>query len=276
VCSSDLFSLDDSEVKFQMANLQKDMFWRTPMANHRKTIRERLPEIDEEETEKILAYIQEMKENDPTEYYPSLDETGEQYCIQHFGLNLETLLYLAHVTGAVPYTHLNTRKCELEKFAASNEPQNKWTSISGVIARERLSLLAFPDAPFADELRKMGFLAEMRAYFAELKQRRYTGAAQDEEYLRDSFAKVMSNSNQEWLKIEKVFENAIGSKRYRESIGASFKAKLSPCFGEYSLEYLTTYLNSKFREDRAISPVRMALSVELPHMDTAPSEERRC
>lgn len=269
----DKYVIDNKDVGLLEKQLAREMFWRVPKENILKIIKEKCPNISEEETTKMLEYVDKVKKNDPTEYLPSLKETGPQMCIQHFGLNLEVLLYVSHITGAVPYTYLNVRKWELERIGKGEEPQKSWSCVSSTIASARLQLLAFPDGDFTSKIRSAGLLAGTRAYLAELKQRCCESRAESQEDLIRDFESVKAKGEQEWSMIEKILEEMLGTNMYRKGIGASFEAIVKPYFDEYHAEYLTNYLKSKLGKDRTISPVCMALFVELPHMDSASSAE---
>ncbi|HUU40859.1 MAG TPA: hypothetical protein VMW42_07960, partial [Desulfatiglandales bacterium] len=169
----DKYVIDKMDVGLLEKQFAMETFWRAPKVNILRIIQENCPDISEEETKKMLEYVDKIKISDPTEYLPSLEETGPQICIQHFGLNLEVLLYISQITGAVPYTYLNVRKWELERIRKGQEQQKSCSCISSNIELTRLRLLGFPDGDFASKIRSAGLLVELRTYFAEMKRRCY-------------------------------------------------------------------------------------------------------
>jgi hypothetical protein len=177
------YKLDGKEARLWQARFMWEMFWRTPEAGIINKLRDIHPGISEDDVNGLLRYVEEIKKKDTAEYLPSLDKTGPQFLIQSLGLNLETLLYLSQVTGAVPYTHLNIRKWELDMIREKSADSAAWAALSTGFSSTRFRFLSFAEGHFVDLVRSKGLLEGFRSYLRRLKNARYVDASQAPEAL---------------------------------------------------------------------------------------------
>jgi len=169
-------------------------------------LRERMPHLSDDEIEGMLSYMERRREEDPLLLDQPLTEEG-QLLVARTGANLELALYIAHLTGAFPYTNLQARRKELQ-LAREDLPRaaDPWTPLSQAFDSLEFEFLNSVSPEFAVSLRKDGRLDSFRVFLrrvwgsvstdADLADMEREATAFSEE-LRDEHRKA----NAEWKDI---------------------------------------------------------------------------
>ncbi len=261
------YKLDGEQVRQFQSEFVWEILWRTPKVGVVKNLKEMYPDMSDEDVNSFLHYIDEIKKGDVSEYLPSLDETGPQFLIQNFGLNLEALLYIAQATGAVPYTYLNVRKWELDMVRKESTDSEQWSTLSKALSSIRFKFLNFAEGHFAHTVRSKGLLESFRSYLRKLKNSRYDNGSQAPKLLAKDLEKECLRAQQDWGQIEKELENILGKENYKQGLGASFEGVLIPDFDSCSVKAVTDHLVSVLDRDEIKGSVPMTLYMRSPTME---------
>jgi hypothetical protein len=113
-----------------------------PEAAQRRYIAEHMPDADAKMTDRLIAYFKRQSEDDPYTLLQSLPvgEAGAQYKIFK-GLNLESALYLAALTGSI--IHVDTR-AHWEQLLTDAQPAGAPSQSAWEPVRQALGEISFP------------------------------------------------------------------------------------------------------------------------------------
>jgi hypothetical protein len=113
-----------------------------PEAAQRRYIAEHMPDADAKMTDRLIAYFKRQSEDDPYTLQQSLPvgEAGAQYKIFK-GLNLESALYLAALTGSI--IHVDTR-AHWEQLLTDAQPAGAPSQSAWEPVRQALGEISFP------------------------------------------------------------------------------------------------------------------------------------
>jgi hypothetical protein len=124
-----------------------------------RTIKNLVPDIPEDLTREITRDIRLRKKNNPLVWTKSLKDIGPQLFMDKTCENLETVIYLTHLTNAVPYMYLRLKKIEMESINVL--PAN--------FIEYEIKSLNCPDGCFIKGLKDSGFLEDVRAVLRKFK-----------------------------------------------------------------------------------------------------------
>lgn len=113
-----------------------------PEASQRRYIAEHMPDADAKMTDRLIAYFKRQSEADPYTLLQSLPvgEAGAQYQIFK-GLNLESALYLAALTGSI--IHVDTQ-AHWEQLLTDAQPAGAPSRSAWEPVRQALGEISFP------------------------------------------------------------------------------------------------------------------------------------
>jgi hypothetical protein len=107
------------------------LFYTLPIEYKMRKIKELFPNMDDGEVSDVLRHWAIEQRSDPLALEQPITETGGQVQSQHTGANLETALYLCHLTGAFPYTNLKWKWNELLSVAQDfPEDAHTWSPLT--------------------------------------------------------------------------------------------------------------------------------------------------
>lgn len=128
------------------------------------SVRERMPHMSADEIEGMLAYMERRRKEDPLLLDQPPTEEG-QVLVSRSGANLELALYVAHLTGAFPYTNLRGRRRELQLVRDQlPETAEPWTPLSQAFDSLDFEFLNDVSPDFAVDVRKDGRLESFRTF----------------------------------------------------------------------------------------------------------------
>jgi len=134
-----------------------------------RTFRQEIPEITDEELEQVVKHFQRMRAEDPLVPDQESEQLGMQLLVQRTGANLETALYVAHLTGAFPYTSQKFRWNEL-LTAHEDLPDTAqvWSPLTRAFQELDFKFLNSVDPQFAYSLRADGRLESFRVFLRRI------------------------------------------------------------------------------------------------------------
>jgi hypothetical protein len=118
------------------------LIWMLPEASQRAYIAEHVPEADAAMVDRVIAYIKRQAEADPYALLQPLPvgDAGAQYQI-YKGLNLESAMYLATLTGSV--IHVDT-DAHWEQLLMDAQPAGAPSQLAWAPVQEALAEITFP------------------------------------------------------------------------------------------------------------------------------------
>lgn len=118
------------------------MVWMLPEVSQRRYIAKHMPDADAAMTDKLIAYFKRQAQADPYTLLQPLPvgEAGAQYQI-YKGLNLESALYLATLTGSV--IHVDT-EAHWEQLLKDAQPTGAPSQPAWAPVRQALAEITFP------------------------------------------------------------------------------------------------------------------------------------
>jgi hypothetical protein len=121
-------------------------------------LQEQMPHLSDDDIGRLLSYMERRRKEDPLLLDQPLTKDG-QLLVARTGANLELALYVAHLTGAFPYTNLQARRKELQ-LAREDLPSvaDPWTPLSHAFDSLEFDFLNSVSPEFAVALRKDGRL----------------------------------------------------------------------------------------------------------------------
>jgi len=133
-----------------------------------KTIKS-VPDFSEDQVENLANYILRIRRTDPLALNQSVEETGGQILVGRTGANLETAMYVAHLTGAFPYTNMRSRWKELLSVTDDlPEAARIWSPLTKAFQELDFKFLNNVDSKFAYSLRSDGRLESFRSFLRKL------------------------------------------------------------------------------------------------------------
>ncbi|MBU2541697.1 MAG: SEC-C domain-containing protein [Candidatus Omnitrophica bacterium] len=138
----------------------KRMMSGLPEESLRHNITKALPDLSEDDTEKVLEYMKQQRKADPLALLqPSVGKKGAgQILISHLTPNFELGFFLAQLTGAILYTDNQFRWEEILKV--SNKGQCLWENLSKKMSAYEFTFEA--NSFICLEMRKAGKLRDLR------------------------------------------------------------------------------------------------------------------
>ncbi len=199
--------LEELEV-FQKANLRR-MVNSLPRDHRRWKLKELIPDITDAEIIETLAYMDKEQREDPLALEQTIIESGGQLQIGRTGANLETVLYLSHLTGAFPYTSFKWKWQELHSVA-QDLPQTAqtWTPLTRAFQGLEFKFLNNVDSKFACEMHREGRLESFRHYLKEIWNKSYAQSDPNEieiltREFKDQLTDEYRKAQVEWEKIDR-------------------------------------------------------------------------
>jgi hypothetical protein len=134
-----------------------------------RMVREAVPGISDEDVRETLQHLKAMRRADPLALDQNIEDVGGQMTVARTGANLEMGMYLAHMTGAFPYTNLRSRWRELLSVSKElPEDAQVWSPLTHAFQQLDFKFLDQVDPNFAYSLRGDGRLESFRAYLRRL------------------------------------------------------------------------------------------------------------
>ena len=158
--------VDDPQFKKYSDADFKRMWLSTPTEAMRVKIKDRNPELTEQQVQEMLDYVHKLKKSDPL-YASNPNEKGSfGMHISSLGENLETGLYIAQITGSYLYTDFNWRWKEILSTAqeTKNDSLKDWSFITHGFQKLDFKFLNNTTPQFANRIREEGRLASMRNF----------------------------------------------------------------------------------------------------------------
>jgi hypothetical protein len=168
-----------------------------------------IPNAPNDVVDDFVKYFQKIRKNDPLALDQAVDNTGGQVLVNRTGANLETALYVSHLTGAFPYTNIKTRWNEILSVGKSlPETAQVWSPLTNAFQQLDFKFLNNVDTNFAHSLRVDGRLEGFRVYLRRLWNSldgspdlsKQESLARD---FRDELVDAYQNAESEWLKIDR-------------------------------------------------------------------------
>jgi hypothetical protein len=147
--------------------------WSLPPENLKKQFKKAMPDLLDQELEKLVEYTQKMRHKDPLALLqpPTPGKDGGQLNITHMGGNLEMALYLAQITGSYVYTDAEFRWREILS-AVLKRPQKgdyePWQSVEEALNEANFLAYSEPDSSFLCHLREKGTFREFRKLLRDI------------------------------------------------------------------------------------------------------------
>lgn len=270
----------EPEMLEEMEQLERENFQRTfytlPEEYKVSQIRESYPEISDEEVTEILEYMRNLQRHDPLALEQPIVETGGQIEGFRTGANLETALYLCHLTGAFPYTSLKVKWKELLSVGKDlpNVAQ-PWTPLTYAFQKLEFKFLNNVDSKFALEMRMDGRLESFRSFLrkiwiangGDLDSSKIEGLARDfKDELTDEYRKAQADWDRidrdliQW--IGKVVLGATGVSMASAIVGGGFNLAL-PVLGVSAAAGVFRLLESSRERKEFRKKVQMSVFVDL-------------
>jgi hypothetical protein len=201
--------------EFQRADLLR-VINTLPTEHLRSKIKKIHPDITDAELVEALAYMAKTQREDPLALEQSIIDSGDQLHIGRTGANLETALYLSHLTGAFPYTSFKWKWNELLSVASDLPPAAKtWTPLTNAFQGLKFKFLNNVDSNFACEMHREGRLESFRHYLKEIWNKAYAqsdptkievSAREFKDQLTDEYRKAQAD----WDKIDRDLATWVG------------------------------------------------------------------
>ncbi|HUU18949.1 MAG TPA: hypothetical protein VMW72_17490 [Sedimentisphaerales bacterium] len=254
-----LFKIGEKETELMARKFQREMLWLLPEEHFRKTIKEINPSISEQETDQVIKYLAKVRESEPSQYLQTLDQTGHQLTLHQYGINLETLVYLCHLTGSIPYTYINLKQKELGTISVKSDDSLKWKALSDPFSSLKFRFLNLAIDPFIVAMRAKGLFKGFRSYLRKIKNIRLEKPAVCPTELVDILENEYKQVEKDWEFIEKELKDALGSEFLEHAGGAYFYGNIIPYFEDLSLECVVDHLKSKFGKEHVSDRIPMSI-----------------
>jgi hypothetical protein len=136
-----------------------------PPESLKHQMKEALPDLSEEQLEKVVEYAQKEKLADPLASLqpPTPGKDDGQLQISRIGGNLEMALYLAQVTGSYVYTDVNHRWRELQSAVLKRPGEddlNPWAPVVQALDSVHFTMYLDPDCRFWYQIKEKGIFEE--------------------------------------------------------------------------------------------------------------------
>jgi hypothetical protein len=127
----------------------------------RDMIRDSAPDMSKEKLDGVVDYMRRKRAKDPLALLQDGFEKNGELMMQR-GISIPIGLFLAHLTGAVPYSDLNTWWGHLQDFATQNKADENATSGPIVEALKSASLIFGVDHNFVLAARDLASVTSLR------------------------------------------------------------------------------------------------------------------
>lgn len=234
------FQQDEDFVRSQLVRQFERILFITPDKALEHTIKNLIPNMPKSLIEELAKDIRLRKKNDPVLWVKSLEEVGPQLLVDKICENLETIVYLAYLTNAVPYTYLKFKKIEMESI--NTHPINP--------IEHEMKFLNCNDGFFIKALKDTGFLEEVRVVLRKLKNQPCC------KELHEELKEEISKAEKDWPAVNKAI-TTINKKKYK-----AFNAKMFFNTGQFNLPLIQNHIKSVYG-DKSLSTVKMYLSADL-------------
>lgn len=132
-----------------------------------KHIREENPNYSEDEIRTVLELLIQKRNNDPVALLQPL-QNGMVHGFRS-GANLETFLFISHLTGGFPFTNTPFKWKEiLSQQKALNEDAKIWIPLTKAFQELEFKFLNSVDPKFAVEMRQEGRLEHFRTFLRKI------------------------------------------------------------------------------------------------------------
>jgi len=231
------FQQDEEFVKIQYIKQFERLLFITPDKSLEHTIKNLIPNTPENLIAEIAKDIRARKENTPFIWTKSLKEIGPQFLMDKICENMETIIYLAHLTNAVPYIYLRFKKAEMESINA----------IPASSTEHEMKLLDCIDGCFIKALKDCGFLEDVRVVLRKMKNQ------PDCKELHEELKEKIAEAEKDWQDANNAIET-IGKKRYK-----TYDTKILFNSGQFDLPLIQNHIKDIYG-DKSLSDVKMYLS----------------
>ncbi|HWW94879.1 MAG TPA: SEC-C metal-binding domain-containing protein [Vicinamibacteria bacterium] len=162
----------DEEQEEMAASVKEDvlrLMKRLPVTHRIAMIREYDSAMPPEEVQAVCDAMDRATAEDPFALDQPIEEKGGQMHVGRQGVNLETALYLCHLTGAFPYTNLRAVWRQIEGVADRvGEESHAWGSLTRAFGALRFRFLNDVDSRFAYSLREQQRLSAFRSFLRKI------------------------------------------------------------------------------------------------------------
>ncbi len=234
------FRQDKDFIKIQYIRQFERLLFATPDKALEQTIKNLIPNIPENLIAEIVKDIRVRKKNSPLLWAKSLKEIGPQFIIDKICENMETIVYLSHLTNAVPYIYLRLKKDEMESINA----------IPASSTEHEMKLLDCIDGFFIKALKDCGFLEDVRVVLRKMKNQ------PDSKELHEELKENIIKSEKDWQDANNAIET-IGKRKYK-----TFNAKICFNTGRFDLPLIQNHIKDIYG-DKSLSIIKMYLSTNL-------------
>jgi hypothetical protein len=148
-----------------------DLAYLYPSSYIAEKMRKTNPGITDGEVQKIIAYVEKRRAEDPLLPNDTIDKMPGQMTAMRLGTNLEMGLFLCQTVGAFPYTNVKFRWREILKAGSELGPSGQvWSPLTNAFSHLDFKFLENVDSKFAVTMREEGRLEGFRAYMRKLWQ----------------------------------------------------------------------------------------------------------
>lgn len=248
----------------QFKHLSRDDFERSlyvlPEKQLLQQIQRNSPDLTENQIKDVLVYMLGKKQSDPLALLQDdIYENGGQLNTFNMLPNYEMSLYLAQLTGAIPYTNIRLRWREFlgENSNIPVNPSEKWREICRALDDFSLPLIVEPQLVL--NLRVSGVLTRFRRSLSNILSSISTvGDADEIEELSNEMTKSYSST---YDRAMKELDRALGKINYVKNEGASIKVQLMiPEDGIYNAGVERLLLSYAMRKYATSSPMAIFIS----------------
>jgi len=162
--------LSDKDVEASsLRSKAQDTFYLSPPEYIARMARETNPGMTDQEVNKLLAYVEKRRKEDPLLPNQTLDQMPGQMTAHRMGANLEMGLFLCQTVGAFPYTNVRFRWNEILKAGDDlGQSAQVWSPLTKAFGNLDFKFLNNVDSKFAVNMREEGRLSNFRSYLRKL------------------------------------------------------------------------------------------------------------
>ena len=241
--------------------------WTTPKDYLEKSFRKLNPGISEQELVDMMKYIDRLRKDDPLALEQPIQETGGQMIVGRTGANLEMALYIAHLTGAFPYTNIRRRWEELLSAKEElSESAKVWSPITKAFQDLDFKFLDNVDSRFACSIRTDGRLESFRAFLrrlwntvrGELDAGMIDSLARD---FRDELTSEHHKAEAEWAEIDSALLKSAGTTAAGANISGGLNLEI-PALG-FSIVAVVELIRSRIKRRNFRKKIPLSMFVDL-------------
>jgi len=241
-----------------------------------RKIREVTPEISDQLVADTLAYIDRVRREDPLALDQPVEEAGSQVVIMRTGANLEMALYIAHLTGAFPYTNIRHRWSELLSVGRElPDTARVWSPLTRAFQGLEFKFLDNVDSQFACSMRTEGRLESFRVFLRRLWDTvggepdagKIEALARD---FQDELIDEYQKAEAEWAQIDRDLLRWTGTSLAGSIAGSVISGGFSveiPALG-FSVAAVVQLINSRMKRKEFRKKIPMSVFVDLSRYKT--------